>query len=89
MPPEGENFALKFAIILPTRRWILGSLEYSGSAIAGDFIHARRGRAALRAQLSARNRSRPRFAVPRPGGGNAQCGVRAIENVLNFCVVLF
>jgi hypothetical protein len=37
-----ENFALKFASILPTRRWTLGWLEYSGSPIAGDLIHARK-----------------------------------------------
>jgi hypothetical protein len=38
----GENFALQFASALPTRRWTLESLEYSGSPIVGDFIHARK-----------------------------------------------
>jgi hypothetical protein len=42
LAPEAKNFALKFPSILPTRRWTLGSLEYSCSPIAGDFIHARK-----------------------------------------------
>jgi hypothetical protein len=42
LAPEAKNFVLKSASILPMRRWTLGSLEYSCSPIAGDFIHARK-----------------------------------------------
>jgi hypothetical protein len=38
---EGTDFASKLASILPTRRWTMGSAEYSGSPFAGDFIRAR------------------------------------------------